>query len=619
MTISGNLNEALVAGLELDDKKDCPDEDQSVSRNRSQKIRSISEIYLPALSPSSSSKESEKRIWRDDSIIDKPLNVPQSSSHLLHGLTLKMPPRELKNPSEFIPVSPNLEIFTTNMLPRHSRGMDFSRAATNLHHSTLADKSSPESSPIATGRAVSIHYKTNGFSVGNCGDFHHNISKIWPTSGGTDQMNLSSSLGSINMMMGSDSSDSCFDEDDLMDDIDDSILTTPHSKRFGDLNQDILEDNWLGQSISNFTPSNFKKNKRKSKKRNLNCESLNTTVGLITKQSANICNNNNSTQGLETLIDTGYQKRESKSWTTNKPHVSENESDEKASKNMLENIDSPPITPSREGQRGVIRRPVTRRGNMLPKTKGFARIQVALAEESAPIETEVMREAAVIRQTRESDIEYELRQPFGILPHTPILALSPHTSERSPKEIDKTALTSINQSEFKEKLLLRSKSKGPWATFGDDTMLSQNYPRTPASVVGSDIVLDSPLNSSMPPFSNESASPQPSLISRPATPQTGGRQIAVDITQKLSKKRLRDDDFDLCSIKRRAVSPGMSAHNSPIIKSPMQRDHTAWGSRPSSSSNFGEAGKSPVSTVQKRVGLQGMIDTNDSLMKMSIE
>ncbi|RKF65859.1 hypothetical protein OnM2_002027 [Erysiphe neolycopersici] len=617
MTTSGNLNEALAASFELDEKKERRDADQSGLKNRSPpRARSLSDIGLPSLSPSSSSKEFEKRTWRDDSSIDRSFNTPENSNHLLHGLTLKMPPREFKQPTEFIPVSPNLEKYTTNMLPRHSRGMDFSRAATNLHHSTLADKSSADSSPIAAGRAISIQCKTNSHNLGSYGDFHNNMSSLWPMSSSIDQMNLSSSLGSVNMMiMGSDSSESCSDDDDLMDDIDDSILTTPLSRHFGDLNQDTLGDNWLGNSISNYSPINFQKSKRRpKKKKNLNCEGLNTTLGLITKPIAN----NNSTQEPETPVDAIYKRRKSSSWIANQLCVSGNENDEKAPKNMFENIDSPPITPSRDGQRGVIRRPVTRRGNMLPKTKGFARIQVALAEESAPIETEVLREAAVVRQTRESDIEYEHRQPFGITQHPQILALRTQKSEKSPEKDENKSLLNTH-SEFKEKLLLKSKSKGLWATSGDDTLFSMNSPRTPASVVGSDIVLDFPLNSNMPPFSNDSASPQTSLISRPATPQPGGGLVAVDITQKLSKKRLRDDDFDLFSIKRRAVSPGMSVHNSPIIKSPMQRDHTAWGSRPASSCNIGETGKSPINTIQKRVGLQGMMDTNDSLMKMSIE
>ena len=44
-----------------------------------------------------------------------------------------------------------------------------------------------------------------------------------------------------------------------------------------------------------------------------------------------------------------------------------------------------------------------------PKTKGFARIRAALAEETTPIDSEVRREAEVIRQVRESDMDLEPR------------------------------------------------------------------------------------------------------------------------------------------------------------------------------------------------------------------
>ena len=91
------------------------------------------------------------------------------------------------------------------------------------------------------------------------------------------------------------------------------------------------------------------------------------------------------------------------------------------------------------------------------------------------------------------------------------------------------------------------------------------------------------------------------------------------------------------SFKRRAVSPGMSAHNSPIMQSPMQRDVAPWGSRPGSnggdkggSSAPSESGSTPGhisggSTTgtrmngKGRVGFQGMIDTHDGIMRMSIE
>lgn len=59
-------------------------------------------------------------------------------------------------------------------------------------------------------------------------------------------------------------------------------------------------------------------------------------------------------------------------------------------------------------------------------------------------------------------------------------------------------------------------------------------------------------------------------------------------------------------------------HNSPVMQSPMQRE--TWGSgliRPPSN---GEGKPGPaIGGGPKRIGFQGMVDTNDGLMKMSIE
>jgi hypothetical protein len=44
---------------------------------------------------------------------------------------------------------------------------------------------------------------------------------------------------------------------------------------------------------------------------------------------------------------------------------SRRESDDGTLKSTLENSDNLPVTPGRDGQRGVIKRVVTRRGNML--------------------------------------------------------------------------------------------------------------------------------------------------------------------------------------------------------------------------------------------------------------
>jgi hypothetical protein len=101
-------------------------------------------------------------------------------------------------------------------------------------------------------------------------------------------------------------------------------------------------------------------------------------------------------------------------------------------------------------------------------------------------------------------------------------------------------------------------------------------------------------------------------------------------------KRRRDDDFDIATVKRRAVSPGMSTQNSPVLtQSPSYRDSNGvWGQppekkkeTPSQSANSDTSQSShqasssrtgSASGPGKKLGLQGMVDTNDGLMKMSI-
>jgi len=56
---------------------------------------------------------------------------------------------------------------------------------------------------------------------------------------------------------------------------------------------------------------------------------------------------------------------------------------------------------------GVVRRVVTRRDNLLPKSRQFGRIRAELFEEAAPVDSEFRREAEIIRQVRESDTDLE--------------------------------------------------------------------------------------------------------------------------------------------------------------------------------------------------------------------
>jgi hypothetical protein len=104
---------------------------------------------------------------------------------------------------------------------------------------------------------------------------------------------------------------------------------------------------------------------------------------------------------------------------------------------------------------------------------------------------------------------------------------------------------------------------------------------------------------------------------------------------KKSNKRRRDDDLDVNSLKRRAVSPGLSVQNSPVLsQSPAQRDGSLWGTASKASREYSAATGTHASSERsgsggsvsmtpslgpKRIGLQGMTDTSDGLMKMSIE
>lgn len=166
-------------------------------------------------------------------------------------------------------------------------------------------------------------------------------------------------------------------------------------------------------------------------------------------------------------------------------------------------------------------------------------------------------------------------------------------------------------SSFKQHAIRHSKGKEFWDTFSDDS--NRTPPpgflhRGSTSGVSDDI---SP-SMSTPPSAITIPPPGGSSPPRVSTPQP---PTAAEITRKLNNKRRRDDDFDPTSFKRRAVSPAMSVHNSPIMQSPMQRE--PWGGRPSGNSEGAKGGGN--GGPMKRVGFQGMVDTNDGLMKMSIE
>jgi hypothetical protein len=361
-------------------------EGKSNSRNSSRspsKGRSMSDGSPPVLSPSPRFREPEKRS-KDDTSVDNPV-TPRRPTYQLRGLSLQMPPRELMTADtsyDRIPLSPKLDHSNTygspaSIIPRRSRGLDFSRAATNLHHSTLAEQSSPDSSPTITGRAMNIPNRKSGHWGGIAESPSGNSGSLWATMAGTDRTTVSSSLGSVNMLL-SDSSGSS-SEDEMMDadDIDESIITTPMVGRSSGPFAGGVHGSPGSQWMTASSPAvssliNFQRARMRHVKnaRNRKASSSGSGSSMTSPKSKSppvlrgIEGVGNSYLNKDLPPGT-HSRRESISWAANQLHISGSESDDGALKNTLESVDGLPNTPSRDGQRGVIRRPVTRRGNML--------------------------------------------------------------------------------------------------------------------------------------------------------------------------------------------------------------------------------------------------------------
>ena len=333
------------------------------------KNRSLSDGGTPILSPSPNIKEAAKRMTKDDSSVGSP-TTPRRPAIALRGLSLQMPNREIPSPtpaqSNRVPPSPKLDPSDpygspSSVLPRRSRGLDFSRAATNLHHSTLAE-SSPDASPTITNRAMTIPNRRSGIFCHTSDAINH--SSVWPSAPITERLNTTNSMGNIHM--GSDRSDSSSDGDLInADDIDDSILSTPHA-----LSMQYSQPSpsgWVGPSPA---VSGFMNFQRARLRNGGGRHSSSSGSGISpssrsppTRQSGEGGNTRQPSQEKMAV------RRESISWAANQLHISGTESEDGTLKSTLENMDSSPITPSRDGQRGVIRRVVTRRANMLVSSR----------------------------------------------------------------------------------------------------------------------------------------------------------------------------------------------------------------------------------------------------------
>jgi hypothetical protein len=344
-------------------------EPQPAHTPQKSKVRSLSDS-TPKLEPSPKFASERPRVSKDDhTILPSPSpSTPRRPDFLSRGLSLQMPPREspMPSPAHFaaarVPLSPQLDAHNTyaspaSLLPRRSRGAEFSRACTHLHHSTLPEQSSPDSSPTITQKGIKIPSNRPRSSSMLLNSPNVNMHGGWSNG---DRTGASSSVGSVNML-GSEESSSSSDEIDPLDpeDNEDAMMGTPQAK---------ISSAYLGSLGSNghwatniFSPGlpNFMSIQRARLRKGRSRKSSSSASGQSSMASpgppASPPNGSGKGDGYlarEAAMRKAGSRRESLSLFANDLHISSgNDSGDEGA--------TLPQTP------GVIRRPVTRRGNLL--------------------------------------------------------------------------------------------------------------------------------------------------------------------------------------------------------------------------------------------------------------
>ena len=264
-------------------------------------------------------------------------------------------------PAAPAPLSPKLDhshIYASpspNILPRRSRGLDFSRAATTLHHSTVVDQGSPSSSPTIGSRAMNIPAGPGRWPGEHGNTMEQTSNSLWSVMGnrGHERMHVSSSLGSnahTSHALFTDTSSSSEDDDIMDEDMEEPIVTTPSANKMAMGGQHPWMPGGSSPAVNSLLSFQQRQRRKQPKSRKHKTPlglgfHPTTTMGATMSMSP--------PQGL----DNPQPRRESISWAANQLQISGSESDDPS--RQLEAVDSP-------SRPGVIRRTVTRhRGNLL--------------------------------------------------------------------------------------------------------------------------------------------------------------------------------------------------------------------------------------------------------------
>lgn len=346
-----------------------PDPPVTLDPSRSPKSRSLSDASKPTPTQPATGDLSRPPSKDDSSLPTLPA-TPSRSNHQPPSLSLNLPAKTAASPSiSRAPLSPQLDssqIYGSpnSVLPRRSRGLDFSRACTNLHHSTLAE-SSPDSSPTIGGRGVTIPQRRGSPGLTSVPPFS--------TSGPADRTAISSSVSSVNMME-SDTSSSDDDDEAMMPDRDDVMLNTPQAARVGSGPSPFAAGNvqspgneWMGgysqaaASLMSFQRARFRKGGRS--RNSSSSASGNSSKPSPGPHSPPVMKSvENPTAGYFGPRQNSHARRESLSLGTRDLRLSDMSDDGEGRARG----GSPTATSHSEGgPLGVIRRAVTRRGSLL--------------------------------------------------------------------------------------------------------------------------------------------------------------------------------------------------------------------------------------------------------------
>ncbi|KAE8356965.1 hypothetical protein BDV28DRAFT_125996 [Aspergillus coremiiformis] len=591
----------------------------------SPKSRSLSDAAKPISARSNS--EDHRPSSKDDNSLSSTPETPRRPS--MHGIPLNFPskPSGPSSLSSRAPLSPKLDsshIYGSpgSVLPRRSRGLDFSRACTNLHHSTLAE-SSPDSSPTIGGRGMIIPPRRGSMGSTSVPPFS--------TSGPADRTAISSSVSSVNMLE-SDTSSSEEDDEPMIGDRDEMIVNTPQANKMGSGMSPFAVGNvpspgndWMGgysqaaASLMSFQRARFRKGRSRHSSSSASGNSSKQSPGPLSPPVMKSIENQNGYFGSRSSMSA---RRESLSLGTRDLRLSDL-SDEGETRG-----NSPGTSNSEGGPLAVIRRAVTRRGSLLPKTKTFARIRAALMEESAPIDCEAKREAEVIRQVRESEPEIPQKSPSldALSSSNPF---QPTDLTRGLDDVPvKNGVSVPDEPRFREEAHRNSAGAEFWNSFDE----RYRTPPPPLRQMGTSVSEDDFSMDITPSTTLGSASEFAKPGERPSSRCSTPLANQPSSISEFKRKRRREDDFDPNLLKRRAVSPSMSVQSSPVMpNSPAVKETgvSIWGPPKSNigslfSCQSTESGHRTPSTPGhtghlKRVGLQGMNETNDGLMNMSIE